>query len=192
MIISRSIMIKAVVTAFILGLMLAGTASAQLVDYFGGKNKVNYDTFNWRVYETEHFLIHYYPEEEEFLDEVVNWAETAYEIISQKLNHQLSKKIPIIFFKTHAEFEQQNVIPMFLPEGVGAFAEQRRNRILIPLDDPPEEMQRLFTHELTHSFQYDILFSESFGPTRVFRRTPDRLVPRFPVAKDLHKGARVD
>ena len=27
---------------------------------------------------------------------------------------------------------------------------------------------------------------------RFFRRTPDRLVPRFPVAKDLHKGARVD
>lgn len=158
------------VFAVFLGLLTAMPADAQLIDRFGGKNKVNYDTFNWRVYETDHFLIHYYPEEEEYLDEVVNWAETAYEIISQRLNHQLSEKVPIIFFKTHSEFEQQNVIPMFLPEGVGAFAEPRRNRLLIPLDDPPDEMQRLFTHELTHRFQYDIL--DFGGAGSLFQRPP--------------------
>jgi len=134
-------------------LLAAAPAAAQLVDYFGGKNKVNYDKFNWRRYDTEHFSIYYYPEEEAYLDEVVNWAETAYEIISQRLNHQMRKKIPILYYKTHSEFEQTNIIPMFLPEGVGAFAEPRAGRVVIPLDDPPAEMQRLFTHELTHAFQ---------------------------------------
>lgn len=157
--------------ALIIGLLITTSANAQLIDYFGGKNRVNYDSFDWRRYETDHFIIHYYPEEEEWLDEVVNWAETGYEIISQRLNHQLSKKVPIIFFKTHSEFEQQNVIPMFLPEGVGAFAEPRRGRLLIPLDDPPEEMQRLFTHELTHAFQYDIL-SLGQGPGAFMSRPP--------------------
>ena len=146
----------AAVLAAVLGLLAAAPAGAQLVDYFGGKNKINYDTFNWRVYESEHFNIYYYPEEEEYLDEVVNWAETAYEIISQRLNHQLVRRVPILFFKTHSEFEQTNVVPMFLPEGVGAFAEPRLGRIVIPLDDPPAAMQRLFTHELTHAFQFDI------------------------------------
>lgn len=169
--VSSNRLMAAAISAVLLSLLMAVPASAQLIDYFGGKNKVNYDTFDWRRYETDHFIIHYYPEAEEYLDEVVNWAETSYEILSQRLNHQLSIKIPIIFFKTHSEFEQQNVIPMFLPEGVGAFAEPRRNRLLIPLDDPPQEMQRLFTHELTHAFQYDIL-QAGFGPGQLFQRPP--------------------
>jgi Tol biopolymer transport system component len=168
----KSIRLTSLFLVALLALLISGTATAQLVDYFGGKNKVNYDTFNWRVYETEHFLLHYYPEEEEYLDEVVNWSETAYEILSQRLNHQLSKKIPIIFFKTHSEFEQQNVIPMFLPEGVGAFAEPVRSRMLIPLDDPPAEMQRLFTHELTHQFEYDILYPDMSVAQRMFNKIP--------------------
>lgn len=151
-------MSKAGIIAVVLGILVAMPASAQLIDYFGGKNKVNYDTFNWRRYDTEHFQIYYYPEEEAYLDEVVNWAETGYEIISQRLNHQMKRKVPIIFFKTHSEFEQTNIIPMFLPEGVGAFAEPRMGRIVIPLDHAHTRMQRLFTHELTHAFQYDIFY----------------------------------
>lgn len=154
--IGRALM-ASVMAAMLLSLF-ATPSTAQLVDYFAGKNKVNYDTFNWRRYDTDHFTIYYYPEEEAYLDEVVNWAETGYEIISQRLNHQMSKKTPILFYKTHSEFEQTNVIPMFLPEGVGAFAEPSMGRVVIPLDDPPAEMQRLFTHELTHAFQYDIFF----------------------------------
>lgn len=160
----------AVFSAFVV-VLFASPASAQLVDYFGGKNKVNYDTFDWRRYDTEHFSIYYYPEEEAYLDEVVNWAETGYEIIGQRLNHQMRNKVPIIFFKTHSEFEQTNVIPMFLPEGVGAFAEPRRGRIVIPLDDPPAEMQRLFTHELTHAFQFDI-WHQGRLPNPLAGRTP--------------------
>ena len=156
----KSLVASAAVAALAAAALLLAPqpADAQLVDYFGGKNKVNYDKFDWRRYDTEHFQIFYYPEEEAYLDEVVNWAETAYEIISQRLNHQLSKKIPILFYKTHSEFEQTNIIPMFLPEGVGAFAEPRMGRVVIPLDDPPAEMQRLFTHELTHAFQFDIWY----------------------------------
>lgn len=158
--------------ALLLAFIFAATpANAQLVDFFGGKNKVNYDTFDWRMYETDHFEIYYYPEAEEHLDEVVNWAETAYEILSQRLNHQLTEKVPIIYFETHSEFQQQNVIPMFLPEAVGAFAEPRRNRLLIPLDDPPASMQALFTHELTHRFQYDILYG---GAGNIASRLIDR------------------
>ena len=29
---------------------------------FYGKNNIHYDTFDWQVYETEHFWIYYYPD----------------------------------------------------------------------------------------------------------------------------------
>ncbi len=46
----------------------------------------------------------------------------------------------MILFKTHSEFEQQNVIPGAAQEGVGAFAEPFRQRMVLPLDDPPDRL----------------------------------------------------
>ena len=125
--------------------------------YFG-KNKVNYDEFDWRIYKSPHFDVYYYPEEEAFLDDMVYWAETAYNFLSKKLNYELSQRTPLIFYKTHGEFEQQHIVPIFMPEGVGAFAEPTRNRMVIPLDDPPEKMYKLVTHEMSHIFQFDIFY----------------------------------
>ena len=65
--------------------------------------------------------------------------------------------MPLILFKTHSEFEQQNVAPGAAQEGVGAFAEPERNRMLLPIDDPPDQLYGLITHELTHIFQFDII-----------------------------------
>jgi hypothetical protein len=55
------------------------------------------------------------------------------------------------------EFEQENVMPGAAQEGVAAFAEPTRNRVLLPLDEPPDLLYRTITHELTHVFQFDII-----------------------------------
>ena len=66
--------------------------------------------------------------------------------------------MPLILFKTHSEFEQQNVIPGAAPEGVAAFAESdRTTACCMPLDEPPDLLYRTLTHELTHIFQFDII-----------------------------------
>ncbi|HET9705666.1 MAG TPA: hypothetical protein VFP85_16615, partial [Vicinamibacterales bacterium] len=67
-------------------------------------------------------------------------------------------------FSTASEFWQQNVIPGAAQEGVGAFAEPGRYRILMPIDEPPDLLYRLIVHELTHQFQFDII------PTGLIRR----------------------
>ena len=51
--------------------------------------------------------------------------------------------MPLILFKTASEFQQQNVIPGAAQEGVGAFAEPSRDRIVMPLDEPPDLLYRL-------------------------------------------------
>jgi hypothetical protein len=56
------------------------------------------------------------------------------------------------------------VIPGAAVEGVGAFAEPERDRMLVPLDDPPDLLYRTITHELAHIFQFDII------PTSLIRR----------------------
>ncbi|MDQ3282380.1 MAG: BamA/TamA family outer membrane protein [Acidobacteriota bacterium] len=128
-----------------------------------GQNKIVYDKFNWNVYHSTHFDIYFYEEERASLQRVVDSAETAYLDLSQKFNFQISKKVPLIFYATHSAFEQTNVMLNFIPEGVGAFAEPARNRMVLPIDVPEEDLLQLITHELTHIFEYEILFQGKFG-----------------------------
>src|SRR5205814_7712792 len=52
----------------------------------------------------------------------------------------------------------QNVAPPEASsEGVGAFADSTRDRMLLPIDDPSDLLYGLITHELTHIFEFDII-----------------------------------
>ncbi len=131
-------------------------AQTDYIPYFG-KNQIRYDNFKWQIYTTDHFEIYYYPEIEPHLEKIASYAESAYQHVSSELKHDLAFKVPLILFSTASEFWQQNVIPGAAQEGVGAFAEPSRFRIVMPMDEPSDLLYRLTVHELTHQFQYDII-----------------------------------
>jgi hypothetical protein len=135
---------------------VVATAQTPFFPYFG-KNRVKYDKFNWHIYKTEHFDIYYYPELEQHLERVASYAESAYQRISSELKHDLAKRVPLILFKTQSEFQQQDITGSELPEGVLAFAEPFRDRMVLPIDEPPDQLYRLITHELTHIFEFDVI-----------------------------------
>jgi hypothetical protein len=139
-------------------------AQTQYIPYFG-KNQIRYDNFKWHIYTTDHFEIYYYPEIEQHLERAAGYAESAYQHVSSELKYDLAFKVPLIIFKTSSEFQQQNVIPGAAQEGVGAFAEPSRQRMVMPLDEPPDLLYRLITHELTHIFEFEII------PTSLIRRS---------------------
>ena len=152
---------RATVVAFVLMMAVLGAvrstnAQTPFVPYFG-KNQVHYGKFDWHIYTTDHFEIYYYTEVQTHLERIAGYAESAYQTVSADLKHDLAFKVPLIIFKTHVDFEQQNVIPGAVQEGVAAFAEPTRNRMLLPLDEPPDLLYRTITHELTHIFEFDII-----------------------------------
>src|SRR5437588_10908078 len=135
---------------------VAGAQGTPFVPYFG-KNLIHYDKFEWHIYKTDHFEIYYYPDTERHLERVASYAESAYQKVSADLKHDLSFKVPLILFKTHSEFEQENVAPGEAQEGVGAFAEPEQHRMVLPMDSPPDLLYGLIVHELTHQFEFDII-----------------------------------
>jgi hypothetical protein len=142
-------------------LMLGGAvqetfAQTPYVPYYG-KNRIRYNDFKWNVYKTDHFEIYYYPEIEMQLERVTSYAESAYQQVSSDLKHDLAFKVPLVLYKTGSEFQQQNIEPGELPEGVLAFAEPYRDRMVLPIDEPSDALYRLITHELTHIFEFDII-----------------------------------
>src|SRR3954454_11711591 len=149
-------LIAVLAVALLCGHVRSATAQTPMVPYFG-KNNVHYDKFEWFIYTTEHFEIYYYPALEPHLERIAGYAESAYQQISADLKHDLSFKVQLILFKTHSEFEQENIDPGAAQEGVGAFAEPIVKRIVAPIDDPPDRLYGLIVHELTHQFEFDII-----------------------------------
>ncbi|MBI2222249.1 MAG: PD40 domain-containing protein [Acidobacteria bacterium] len=153
---SLSARILSVTCAAVVAATVAAHAQTPFFPYHG-KNRIQYDSFEWHVYTTDHFEIYYYPETEVHLERVASYAESAYQQISADLKHDLGHKVPLVLFKTQSEFQQQNIEPAELPEGVLAFAEPFRHRIVLPIDEPSDALYRLITHELTHQFEFDII-----------------------------------
>src|SRR5215213_3189561 len=131
-------------------------AQTPYVPYYG-KNRIRFNNFEWHIYTTDHFEIYYYPEIEAHVERVTSYAESAYQQVSSDLKHDLAFKIPLVVFKTQSEFQQQNIEASELPEGVLAFAEPYRDRMVLPIDEPSDALYRLITHELTHIFEFDII-----------------------------------
>ena len=80
--------------------------------------------------------------------------------------------MPLILFKTRSDFAQQGIIPDVGGAGaiargeVTSFSEPRRNRVVILVEEEPDRLYRLITHELTHIFAFDII---PRSPTNVRR-----------------------
>ncbi len=151
------------VPMLVLAALVSGSvAEAQYADNFG-KNKVQYRDFEWKIYHSPHFDIYYYEEEAALLEKLVSFAESAYDRLSREFDFQIQEPTPLVFYATHSAFEQNNIILNFIPEGVGAFASPVRNRMVLPADMPDPELLALITHELTHIFEYHILFQGSLA-----------------------------
>jgi hypothetical protein len=151
---SRRRPIAPVLACLALAALLAPRASAQ--DYFS-QNKVRYQPFDFQVLRTEHFDIYYYSETKEVVPEAARMAERWYARISKALQHDLSRRQPLILYASHPAFEQTNAIYGDLGEGTGGVTEALKRRIVVPFAGPLAETDHVIGHELVHAFQYDIV-----------------------------------
>jgi Tol biopolymer transport system component len=143
---------------FMLALLCAGYAEGQ--DYFG-KNKIQYRDFHWRVMKTEHFDVYFYGNEEPLALMTAPIVEQAHDRLSEDLKHELSRRIPVLIYDSHNDFQQTNVILDLIEESVGGFTESFKNRVVVPYTGSYAEFRHVLAHELTHAFLFDILYGSS-------------------------------
>jgi Tol biopolymer transport system component len=123
-----------------------------------GKNKIQYRNFKWEIYHSPHFNVYYYKTEEAQLQKVVSFAESGYDQLSRGFNFQIKEPIPLLYYATHSAFEQNNVTLGFIDEGTGAFSSPVRFRMVMPIDLADQQLMQLMLHEMTHIFQFKMLF----------------------------------
>jgi hypothetical protein len=131
---------------------IAAPAEAQ---YFG-RNKVRYDHLDFRVLQTEHFDIYYYPEEEEATRQAARMAERWYARFSRVLHHSFSRRQTLVLYASHPHFGQTNVTPASPSEGTGGLTERTKARIAMPFAAGLGATDHVLGHEIAHAFQIDI------------------------------------
>jgi len=137
------------------GALCAVPATPASAQYFG-RNKVQYETFDFKVLQTEHFDIYYYPEMRDAALIAGRMAERWYSRLSRILGHELASRQPLIMYANHPHFEQTNALSGELGEGTGGVTEVFKRRMVLPFALGLKDTDHVIGHELVHAFQYDI------------------------------------
>src|SRR5439155_796477 len=142
------------VIALLVILFLSTTAHAQ---YFG-RNKVQWEHFDFKIMKTEHFDIYYYDREADVVNDIGRMAERWYARYSRLCNHTFTRK-PIVLYANTADFPQTTTTPEIIGQGTGGFTDPFMNRVVLPLTGDYAENDHVLGHELVHVFQFDIAAS---------------------------------
>ncbi|OGN08738.1 MAG: hypothetical protein A3C64_00850 [Candidatus Yanofskybacteria bacterium RIFCSPHIGHO2_02_FULL_41_12] len=155
--------IRAIVVALVL--LSASSASsfisAQSEKF--GKNNVIWRDGEPNFYQSEHFDVWTWmdlkdPKQAEHFRKFMENIENACSFLGSKkmYDHILSKRLPIIVFNTHSEWASSALGGSFLPEGLGAYVESNRNRMVTKEDFLPQLKRAVTVHEMAHEFQMDL------------------------------------
>ena len=177
---------------FLVGVLAACSLVALIPEdvsgqYFG-RNKVQYDDFDFKILRTEHFDFHYYPVEEEAVEDAARMGERWYERFARTFQHEFEDKKPIILYANHPDFQQTNTLSGFISEGTGGVTESLKNRVIMPLGSSYWDTDHVLGHELVHAFQYNIAQSRRGGGLRGLSALPlwliEGMAEYFSVGRD--------
>ncbi len=155
----------------LLGVTLAALPAPVEAQYFG-RNKVQYDDFDFKVIRTPHFDFHFYPEAAEAVEDAARMGERWYERLARLFQHEFTRPKPVILYADHADFQQTNTLRGTLSEGTGGVTESLKNRVIMPLAGSYWDTDHVLGHELVHAFQYNIAQSRQGGGLQSLVRLP--------------------
>lgn len=130
--------------------------SEMLQAQYFGRNKVQFETFDFKIASTEHFDIYFYPQEEKAALQAARIAERWYARLKRILDHELKGRQILILYSSSPHFQQTTAIPGIIGEGTGGVTESLKRRIVLPLAASLADTDHVIGHELVHAFQYDI------------------------------------
>ncbi len=149
-------------TGLILALMILLFTADGLPQYFG-KNKVQYKEFDWKFIQSQHFDVFYYGDGLKLAEFVADEAESSYVSLQENFRYILQKRVPILVYNSHNDFEQTNATYSILTESVEGFTEILKDRVVIQFRGSYKDFRNLTHHELTHAVMLQMLYGRGVG-----------------------------
>ncbi len=142
---------------FVMAIVLATNGFAQ----YYGRNKIKYEQFKFKVYQTPHFQLYTYLKDSATIKRIASIAEKWYSRHSLVFKDTIHFLNPVILYNNHADFQQNTVSNQIVDVGTGGFTEALENRIVMPMGISWARTDHVLGHELVHAFQYSLILEDT-------------------------------
>ncbi|MFP8488026.1 peptidase MA family metallohydrolase [Gracilimonas sp. Q87] len=142
-------------------MILAADSMSVFAQYYPfGKNRVQYEKFEWRYIQSTHFDVYYYGEKNyELAEFAAKSIESGYKQLSEDFQHEISNRITLIIYDSHNDFSQTNVVNLpTSAEGIGGVTDKMKNRMTVPFAGDYADFRRTLHHELVHAVFNDMFY----------------------------------
>lgn len=160
------------IVALSLLFLLSAVPQSNAQTYWFGKNKIQYKDFQWKILKTPHFDIHFSEGYKGLAARTAVILEYGYDKLAIDFSHHVSWRVPVIIYGSHSDFQQTNITWDLIPEGVQAFAEPLRRRMVLHFPGSNTDYVHTAIHELVHIFTFDIVYhglmQSAFSRTMLF------------------------
>lgn len=144
------------IITMVLALLIAlPKAEAQ---YFG-RNKPNYENFDFKVLQSPHFELYHYLDNDTYIQNFLAQAEEWYGQHQAILHDTIKERNPFILYADHADFQQTNAVGGSIGVGTGGVTEAFKNRVIMPIALSNQQTHHVLGHEMVHAFQYNMIIN---------------------------------
>src|SRR3712207_9009676 len=130
-VVSRWPLLAALIVTF--GAAAPAEVAAQYFSF--GQNKIQYRKLDWRILRGPHVDLYYYPAEADLAPATLAYAEASYDTLAVQFGHAVARRIPLILYASHTDFEQTNVLPFTPPDGLLGATDFLKRRVSLPFQD---------------------------------------------------------
>ncbi|MFL5447422.1 MAG: hypothetical protein ACJ8AX_02665 [Gemmatimonadales bacterium] len=141
----------------VLALLCTHAVPARAQFFAFGQNKIQYRKLDWRVMKGPHVDLYYYSAEVDLAPAALAYAEASYDTLSVQFGHTVTRRVPLIVYASHTDFEQTNILPFTPPEGLLGATDFLKRRVALPFRGNFAEFRHTMRHEMVHVFQLDML-----------------------------------
>ena len=149
----------------LLSLLVGGLSTASAQNYPSlerfGKNRIQYQNFDWKIVRTSNFEIYYYDGGTQIANLTAQYAESEFDRITELLGYTPYNRVKIFLFNSPQELAQSN-IGLNAQSGLSSRElDLAKSRVELAFTGDQISFRRQIVHDVAMLFVYDMLYGGS-------------------------------
>src|SRR5215207_8360657 len=159
----KAFMIKAscLVTCFLILVAIGSNAQVSTVEF--GKNRVQYQKFKWKYYQTDNFNTYFSQDGLGLGKYVAQIAETELPGIEEFVEYGLQRRANIVVYNNFDEMQQSNIGMNIDWQNTGGVTKLVNNKMLVFFDGNHDNLRRQIRQGLSKVLVDNVLFGDDLG-----------------------------
>ena len=153
--------ISSLITCLSLLVYVDVTAQVSTVEF--GKNRVQYQKFNWKYYQTSNFNTYFSQDGLGLGKYVAQIAETELPGIEEFVEYGLQRRANIVVYNNFDEMQQSNIGMNIDWQNTGGLTKLVNNKMLVYFDGNHENLRRQIRQGIAKTLVDNVLFGDDLG-----------------------------